>query len=177
METDGLICYRMPTVGSDCVLTGLNTAAGSTIGSSSGLLVPTIEQCNLILHNQWPVLTYWFAELFPTIVQNLNMPFFPFPILWIIEFGPNKLRADPKWKSFLTDINALGVGDWKNFLAWGGTTPQYTPDGGTTIKDLPDDLGARMRDTPESMLLNSHTEVCTPGTALQSQCVLAGVFR
>lgn len=177
-EVASLICYRQRTFGSDCQLPSLNYFAGSAISTSGTNLTPTTAQCQSILHSQWPLTVYWFSQFFPSVIQvvdNTDLSFYV-PLLWILEFGPSRLSSDPVWQVFLRDINALGLDDWENFLAWSGDTPQYTLDGGSTFKDLPEGLEAKLvTGTIDWTYLNGRTTLCCdPADPLWEKCLLSG---
>ena len=179
------ICNREPVIGSDCTLPALNYAAGSTIPGGGTSLTPTTQQCTNILTTEWPAVRYWYNIIFPTVIWSgmaydfLYGNYFMVPFLWIVEFGPSQLQTDAKWQALITDLNQMTFDMWRNVLAWGGDTPGYTVNSGTTVKDLPTELGTRFAtNSLEAQFFNSDTSLCeNSSSSMWAQCLLAGIGK
>ena len=102
-ETAGSICYRTKVSGHDCILTAVEAITGDIHTATPGTLSPTATDCYGLLKAQWPMITYWFEELFPTFSPPASTTDRDYVVvktilqLWILQFGPDQLKFDADW--------------------------------------------------------------------------------
>jgi hypothetical protein len=155
---------------------------GPIAKDGDGNLQPTEAQCAELLNANWPFAEYWLTTIFP----NYNPPTANLALnlhknilrLWIQQFHPSILVNDPNWKPLIDAINAPAA-NWANYLSWGGVTPGYTLDGGTTLRLFPPQLQAFLEETCSTVgcndvnLLNAGSIVCfNPGCAVPAKCMI-----
>jgi hypothetical protein len=166
-QTNGLICYRQPVPGQSC--NPLPEAMASSIISDASGLHPTLDQCYRFLRVQWPYITLWFGELFPTFtppasateteVYSLKTMLW----LWILQFGPAVLSSEPAWQVLVGVFNSNNPLSWGQMLAWNGA---YLAGG--SAHAFP--KGFTFSPT-ERELFNHFSQVCASSTCThKSQC-------
>jgi hypothetical protein len=180
ISTPGAVCFRLGTEFPNCDHDVLEGIMGPIEKDYYGNLQPTEAQCAELLNANWPFAEYWLKTIFPNysppttfLALNLQKNILR---LWIQQFHPSLLVNDPDWKPLIDAINAPAA-NWSNYLSWGGVTPGYTLDGGTTLRLFPPQLQAFLEETCSTAgcndvnLLNAGSTVCfTPSCALPSTC-------
>lgn len=169
ISTPGAVSFRLPTSFPDCNHDVLEGIMGPIERDDDGNLQPTEAQCADLLNANWPFAEYWLI----TISPNYNPPTTSIALnlqkhilrLWTMQFHPSTLGNDPNWKPLIDAINAPAA-DWVNYMSWGGLTPGYTLDGGTTLRLFPLQLQAFLEETCSTVgcndvnLLNAGSTVC-----------------
>ncbi len=110
-ETAGSICYRTKAASHDCLLTALEVVTGDIHTATPGTLTPTAIQCFKLLKADWPMLTYWFAQIFPTFSPPASTTSRSYLVvktilqLWILQFGPSQLKFNLDWVAVVALFN------------------------------------------------------------------------
>lgn len=167
---DHHICYRTPLLTTSCTPDPIEDMTGP-IEDYATEAKPTPFQCYSLLTAEWPWVTYWFNQLFPTfegptpfayaslgyIKSNLKV--------WILQFGPAEVTT---WTHIKAAMNGAG-GDWQNYLAWIDSEPGFTLDAGATVHLFPEKLLAWLQTSSGStttscveliVTFNSASKVC-----------------
>jgi hypothetical protein len=171
-ETNGLICYNDPVPDSSC--DALTPVLGDLHPSESGLH-PTIDQCFKLLKVEWPFVTYWFGEIFPSfkppdastmIEKNMLKSVL---LLWILQYGSADIKLDPLWQDIVTTFNNASL-DWSRLLAWSGVLKGFSRNGSTPLP-FPKVLETSLTQTsPEMQLINHFSTLCASSCSLGAQC-------
>ena len=171
-ETNGAMCYRQP-VPPDPSCDPLTSVLGNVVTDGAGLH-PTADQCYKLLKTSWPLINSWFDHYFPNFsppvatVEETTMLKAVLK-LWILQYGPNEMIADPLWQGLVSTFNNAAL-DWTKLLAWAGATTGYSADG-VTRSSFPADLAASLKQTsPELQLFNHFSKLCTSACGLGTQC-------
>ena len=153
-QTNGLICYRQPVPALSC--DPWTPITGAITTDASGLH-PTLEQCYELLKVQWPMVGYWFSELFsdftpPASATEAETYQLKAVLgLLILQFGPSALKSQASWQALVAVFNNASL-DWEQLLGWTGG--YYA---GGSKHTFPEEL------TPsafELSLFNSFSKVC-----------------
>lgn len=135
---DHFICFNEEIPTSGCTPDPIETVTGPII-DYTGVAKPNILQCYTLLTAQWPYATYVFSQLFPNFEgpDNYSSPNLlqlkSALYLHILRFGYFEMRSWTDLKSAMNDAGA----NWKNHIAWLGTSPGFSLDSGLTRKDFP----------------------------------------
>ncbi len=171
-ETNGLICYRQPAP--DLTCDPLTPVLGVLDSDADGLH-PTPDQCYDLLKAQWPFVTYWFGEIFPnfdppdTATDDEKNMLKTVLRLWILQYGPSEIKANPLWQGIVTTFNNASL-DWTRLLAWSGVLKGYSPDG-TATASFPTALETSLTQaSPEMKLFNHFSTLCASACSLGAQC-------
>ena len=155
-EASGLICYRQtatPSLSCDPY-----TAATGQITSDASRLHPTLQQCYKLLKATWPVVAFWFPQIWPHFTPpasaNEEEVYLLKAVLWlwILEYGPSALISEAAWQTLVAVFNN-GSLDWAGLLGW---SDGYLADG------IRHSYPASMTTPPTSelSLFNSFSQVC-----------------
>ena len=168
-SADNLICYRTPLPTAGCTPDPIESVTGTIIDYET-VAKPTDIQCFNLLTAEWPFVTYWFDQLFPTFTGPVPNTHFYMAYLktalqiWILHFGPAEMNT---WTDIKEAMNDAGE-NWKNHMAWIDSSPGFSLDAGTTVKAFPAKLLAWLQSkcsvTPACMELwatfNLSSSVC-----------------
>ena len=173
-ETGGLMCYSQPVPKLSC--DPLTEVTGAITQDAGNLLHPTVDQCYLLLKSQWPFVMHWFGVFFANFLPPTSDAAEVTQVeavlkLWIMQYGPSAMSADPLWQGLTNTFNN-GALDWTKLLAWAGPTPGYSPDG-TTKFSFPAALAASLTDSsPDLELFNHFSTLCASACSLGPECRL-----
>ena len=150
-SADNLICYRTPLLTAGCTPDPIEAVTGTIIDYET-VAKPTVYQCYELLKAEWPFITYWFDQLFPTFTGPVpnsyaNMLFIKTTLqIWILHFGPAEMNT---WTDIKAVMNDAGE-NWKNHMAWIDSNPGFSMDAGTTVKAFPAKLLAWLQSSCSS---------------------------
>lgn len=120
-ETNGLICYRQTaTLSLSC---NPYTAATGQITSDASGLHPTLQQCYKLLKATWPVVAFWFPQIWthftpPASANEAEVYQLKTVLwLWILEYGPSPLSSETAWQELVAVFNSASL-NWAGLLGW-----------------------------------------------------------
>jgi len=119
-QTNGLICYRQPVPALSC--DPLTPITGAITTDASGLH-PTLDQCYKLLKVQWPMVGYWFNQIFPdfnppnSATEAETYQLKAVLKLLILQFGPSVLKNEVSWQALVAVFNNASL-DWEQLLGW-----------------------------------------------------------
>ena len=180
---DHRICYRTPLPTTTCTPDPIEYVTGPIVDYAT-VAKPTSFQCYSLFTAQWPWVTYWFNQLFPTFEGPAPITYTNLLIiksilkLWILEFGPAEMDT---WTDIKAAMNGAGE-NWKNYLGWIDSNPGFSTDAGATAHPFPAKLLASMLASSNSMtvmstdiqVFNQASTVCANATcspSAKSYCI------